>query len=193
MLKKLYHAALKRVEGKNGERWLFVISIAEASFFPIPPDVLLIPKILAERAKAWRLAFLTTLGSLIGAAIGYAIGAFLFIEIAEPLLRLYGYEQAYEDMALEFRDNSLWIILTAGLTPIPFKIITIACGAVALPFPLFLLACIPARVPRFYVIAALLYYFGPSIRTFIEKRLTLVFIAGVIIVIGGFFLVPVIL
>ena len=191
MLKAVYDWAIERVSRPDGERWLFGLAVAEATFFPIPPDILLIPMVLADRARAWRLAFITTLASIVGAAIGYGLGHYFYQEVGQPILEFYGYQDRFDEMAAEFEAHGFWILLVVGLTPIPFKLVTITSGAVGMNFLFFLLACIPARAPRFFVVSALLWLFGERIRAFIEKRLALVFTLFVILLVGGFYVVKV--
>ncbi|WP_374764755.1 YqaA family protein [Yunchengibacter salinarum] len=182
MLKRLYHWSMARIAGPNGRRWLAGLSFAEASFFPIPPDVLLLPMVLADRARAWHLATITTLSSIAGAVLGYAIGALAREAVAEPLIRFYGQEDAYARFEALYSDYGLLIVVAGGLTPLPFKVITIASGMAGLNPLFFLAACVPARAPRFFAEAALLWWFGPPIRDFLERRfalaLTLFTLAG---------------
>lgn len=189
MLRRLYNWMLEASRHRNATYILGVVSFAESSFFPIPPDILLIPMILAERAKAWGLALLTTITSVLGGLLGYAIGYFLFDTIGEPMLGFYGYGQAFQDFAARYNSYGAWIVFIAGLTPFPFKVITIASGATALPIAVFLLASILARGLRFFAVAALLYWFGPPIRDFLERYLGLATIAFMILLIGGFALI----
>ncbi|WP_191249678.1 YqaA family protein [Kordiimonas sediminis] len=194
MIKPLYDWTMSKINNPAGERWLGILSFAESSFFPIPPDVMLIPMVLADRAKAWRLATITTIASVLGAVLGYLIGMFLFDSVAQPLLDLYGYGEKYQAFADYYDEYGILIVLVAGLTPIPFKVITIASGVAGLNPFVFILSAIPARGLRFYLVAGLLWKFGEPIRTFIEKRLTLLFILGTVLLIGGFvalkFLIP---
>ena len=187
MIQALYNWGIERVSRPDGPKWLFGLSVAEATFFPIPPDVLMIPMILADRRRAWRIAGITTLGSIAGAIIGYLLGAFLYQEVALPILEFYGLQDQFDELAERFKENGILIVLIVGLTPIPFKLVTITAGAVGLSFPLFLLLCLPARAPRFFVVAGLLYFYGERIRDFIEKRLTLVFTLGIILLVGGYY------
>lgn len=189
MLRRLYNGTMALASGPYAVPALAGVSFAESSFFPIPPDVVLIPMVLAERAKAWWYAFIATLSSVIGALVGYAIGIFLFEAIAQPLIDFYGYGQQFGDFQTWFADQGAWIVLFAGITPFPYKLITIASGAVHLSLPVFIIASIVARGLRFGIVAGLLYYFGPPIRDFIERRLGLVFTIFVALLIGGFVLI----
>jgi len=171
---------------RHAEKALAGISFAESSFFPIPPDLLLIPMVLAERRKALRYAAVCTVASVLGGIAGYLIGAFLFEQIARPILDFYGFGEKFDVFAGWYNDWGAWIVFTAGLTPFPYKVITIASGATGLAFPVFVLASIASRGLRFFVEAGLLYWIGPPIRDFIEKRLGLVFTVFVVVLIGGF-------
>ncbi len=186
MLQRLYQRVLKLAEGPRAPVWLAVIAFAESSFFPIPPDVLLIPMALARPDRAWRLATVCTVASVIGGAFGYLIGYALFDVIAVPLLHAYHYEAAFERFRQTYAEWGLWVILIKGLTPIPFKIVTIASGAARFNFPLFIAASIVTRGARFFLVATLLHYFGEPVRTFIERRLTLVTSLVAVGVVFGF-------
>lgn len=174
MLRRLYDRVLRLAAGPMAPWWLAVVAFSEASFFPIPPDALLIPMALAQPRRAWRWAGICTLASVAGGALGYTIGAVVFTQIAEPLLRFYGYEGAFQAFQARFNQYGLWIILVKGLTPIPYKIVTIACGAARFDFTTFMIASVITRGARFFMVAGLLRFFGAPIRTFIERRLTLV-------------------
>lgn len=186
MLRRLYDRTMALASGRRAEPALAAVAFAESSFFPIPPDLLLIPMVLAERAKAWRFALVATVSSVVGGFAGYFIGAFLFNEVARPLLDFYGYGAKFDEFAAMYNDWGVWIVLFAGLTPFPYKVITIASGATGLNLAVFMVASILARGGRFFVVAALLYWVGPPIRAFIEKRLGLVFTAFMVLLVGGF-------
>ena len=186
MLRALYDWTMNLAASRNAVGALAAVSFVESSIFPIPPDTLLIPMVLANRAKAWWYAGLCTLTSVIGGLAGYAIGLFLFEAVAEPLLNFYGYTDKFEQFRGAFNDWGAWAVLIAGVTPFPFKVITIASGATKLSLPIFIVASIIARSIRFFAVAGLLYVFGPPIRTFIEKRLGLVFTVSLGVLIGGF-------
>jgi membrane protein YqaA with SNARE-associated domain len=165
------------------------VAFAESSFFPIPPDIVLIPMVIANRRRAWWYALVAMASSVIGGLFGYLIGAFVFDQLARPLLEFYGYVEQFDTFSSWFADQGAWIVLFAGVTPFPYKVITITSGAVGLSLPVFILASIVARGLRFFIVAGLLYYFGPAIRDFIEKRLAFVFTLFVVLLIGGFYLV----
>jgi len=181
MLRNLYDRVIALSASRYAPWWLAVISFAEASFFPIPPDVLLIPMVLALRQRAWMLALVCTIASVAGGALGYFIGYALFEVLATPLLQAYHYEAAFARFKDSYAEYGLWVILLKGVTPIPYKIVTIASGAASFNFWVFMAASIATRGARFFLVAALLYFFGPPMRAFIEKRLGLVLLG----VLGG--------
>jgi len=186
MLKKLYDWTMEKASSPASEKWLGAIAFAESSFFPIPIDIMLIPMILADRLKAWRLATITLIFSVLGGIAGYMIGALLFDTIGKPIIEFYGYGEKFESFQDMYHQYGILIVLVAGFTPIPFKVVTIASGAVSLNPLLFVLVSIPARGARFYLVAAMLWKFGEPIREFIEKRLGLVTSAFMILGILGF-------
>ncbi|MTI18289.1 DedA family protein [Rhodobacteraceae bacterium RKSG542] len=189
MLRRLYDWTLSFAGGKRAPAALGTVSFVESSFFPIPPDLLLIPMVVSRREKAWWYALLCTITSVLGGVLGYFIGAVLFTQVAEPILNLYGYMNKFDEFKVIFDDWGWWFVFFAGLTPFPYKVITIASGAFALNMPVFFVASLVSRGIRFFVVAGLLYFFGPPIRDFIEKRLGLVFTVFVILLVGGFALI----
>lgn len=188
MLRRLYDWTMALAASRHCEKALVGVSFAESSFFPLPPDLLLIPMVLAKRAKALRYATLCTLASVAGGIAGYLIGAFLFDGIAKPILDIYGYGDKFGAFADWYNNWGLWFVFAAGLTPFPYKVITIASGATGLNFVVFFFASLVSRGLRFYIEAGLLYWIGPPIRAFVEKWLGLVFTLFVIILVGGFVL-----
>ncbi len=186
MIRRLYDWTMQAAAHKNAVPSLFTVSFIESSFFPIPPDVMLIPMVLAERAKAWFFALVATVGSVLGGVFGYLIGFFLFDAVGKPMLAFYGYADKFEKFAAQYNEYGAWIVFFFGVTPFPYKVITIASGATALNIAVFMLASVLSRGLRFFIVAALLYWFGPPIRDFIEKRLGLVFTVFVVLLFGGF-------
>jgi membrane protein YqaA with SNARE-associated domain len=191
MLRRLYDRVLRLAGSRRAGLWLAVVSFAESSFFPIPPDVLLVPMVLARPDRAWRLALICTAASVTGGALGYLIGYALFDVLAQPILRAYHYQDAFAAFQATYARWGLWVILVKGLTPIPYKIVTIASGAARFDFPLFMLASLATRGVRFFAVAALLRFYGEPVRAFIEKRLTLVTMAVAVGIVGGFVLLKV--
>ena len=189
MIRKLYDWTLS-LAGHPRALWaLAIIAFVESSFFPIPPDVLMIPMIIAAPTRAFRIAAVATVASVLGGLFGYAIGALLFETVGQPILDFYGKADAFDSFATRYNDWGAWAVLIAGVTPFPFKVITIASGTTGLSLPVFILSAILARALRFLVVAALLWKFGPPIRDFIEKRLGLMFAIFCVLLIGGFYLV----
>lgn len=186
MLRRLYDWSMNLASGKHAERGMGIISFMESSFFPIPPDVFLIPMVLARRDKWIRIATICTIASVLGAVLGYAIGMFLYETIAEPILNFYGKQDSFDKVQAWFKEWGLWAVLFAAITPFPFKVLTIFSGSVALNFPIFIIASIIGRSLRFFLVCGLLWKFGEPIRDFIEKRLGLVFTLFMICLIGGF-------
>lgn len=165
---------------------LAVISFAESSIFPIPPDVLLIPMILAARERAWLIAGVCTLASVVGGVAGYAIGALLFDTLGQPIVEFYGYLDRYQEFQAGYEEWGAWIVAGAGFTPFPYKVITITSGVMQLDFGVFMIASIASRGARFFLVAALLWYFGPPIRSFIERYLAQLTILFFVLLFGGF-------
>jgi membrane protein YqaA with SNARE-associated domain len=182
----MYDWLMRMAAGAKAPYALFGISFIESSVFPIPPDVMLVPMILAQRSKAWVYASICTVGSVLGGLAGYAIGYFLFDLIGEPILAFYGYAAKYLDAQRLFNEWGPWILIAKGWTPFPYKVLTISAGAFKMSLGPFILASIVARAMRFYLVAALLYWFGEPIRGFIEKRLSLVTTAFLLLLVGGF-------
>ncbi|MEO2039368.1 MAG: YqaA family protein, partial [Martelella sp.] len=189
MLRRLYNWTLSLAANRNAERVLFGISFAESSFFPIPPDVLLIPMVIARPAKWFRIALICTIASILGAIAGYLIGMFLFEQVARPILDFYGKQDSFEKIAEWYNTWGGWGVLFAAITPFPYKVLTLFSGATGLNFGIFLLVSVIGRSFRFFLIAWLLNRYGLPIRDFIEKYLGLLFTLFVILLAGGFYLV----
>lgn len=185
-MERIYKWMMQKAAHEKAPHALFWISFAESSFFPIPPDVMLIPMVLARRAKAWFFAAICTIGSVLGGILGYAIGYFLYETLGQWVIQVYGLQEQFEAYRAAYNQWGLWIILIKGLTPIPYKLVTIASGAAAFDFWVFLAASVVTRGGRFFMVAGLLYWLGEPIREFIEKRLTLVTTVFVVALVGGF-------
>jgi len=189
MLRRLYDWLLLQA-GKKNATWVMAgISFAESSFFPLPPDVLMIPMCLANRRRAFWYATVATVSSVLGAFLGYAIGYYLFASVGEEILRFYGAMDTFEALKDKFLQYGVEIIVLKGMTPIPFKLVTIASGLAGFNLGLFALACLVSRSIRFYLVAAILYLVGEPARVFIEKRLMLVTTVSAVLLVGGVFLV----
>lgn len=186
MLRRLYDRVLALAAHRHAERWLAVVSFTESSFFPIPPDAMLLPMILARPERAWIIATICTVSSVIGGFFGYAIGYFLFEAIGRPVIEFYSYGDAFESFQRQFNEWGLWIILIKGLTPIPYKIVTIASGVAKFDLLVFALASVATRGARFFLVAGLLKAFGAPLKGFIERYLTLVTTAFAVLIVAGF-------
>lgn len=185
-MRRLYDWIIAQAEHPRALWILAAVSFLESSVFPIPPDVLLIPMVLANRRRAWTIAGVCTVSSVIGGMLGYAIGYGFSETLGAWIIHFYGLQNAMESFQAKFAEYGLWVILIKGLTPIPYKLVTIASGLAHFDFKIFILASIVTRGVRFFLEAALLYCFGEPIRTFIEKRLTLVTTLFAVGLIGGF-------
>jgi membrane protein YqaA with SNARE-associated domain len=165
---------------------LAAVSFVESSVFPIPPDVLMIPMILAAPQRAFLIAGVCTAASVLGGVAGYGIGYFFYEQVGRPVLESLGKAEAMDAFNARFNDVGFWAVLVAGLTPFPYKVITIMSGWTAMPMATFLVTSLIARGLRFFIVAALLWKFGAPIRDFIERRLGLMFTLFVALLVGGF-------
>lgn len=185
MLRKLYDWVIA-YSAKPSAPWaLAFVSFAESSVFPIPPDVLLVPMTLARPDRAWRYALIATIASVIGGLVGYAIGALLYESVGKFLIDLYGYGNKVDAFRAAYAHYGHWVILLKGLTPIPYKLVTITSGFAEYSLGWFIVLSIITRGARFFLLAALLHYFGPMAREFIEKRLGLVTLGLLAVVVLG--------
>ena len=189
MFRALYDWTLRLAGHRHAIRSMAVISFCESSFFPIPPDVMVVPMILARREQAYWIAAVCTVTSVLGGMLGYAIGMFLYDSVGQWLVRFYGMGEGIEQFREQFRTWGTEIILIKGLTPIPFKLVTIASGIAAFSFPAFVAASVVTRGARFFLIAWLLKRYGAPMQAFIERRLTLVGWVALALIVGGFVLV----
>ncbi len=186
-LRRLYAWCMEQAEGPHAFWALGALSFAEASFFPIPPDAILAPMVLASRRRAFQLAAWCTLASATGALFGYAIGSLLYHSIGHWLIQFYGYGNQVEAFRATFARHG-WMILLQGFTPIPFKLVTISAGFAHYNLALFFVFCTITRGARFMLEATLLYLIGEPVREFIEKRLELVMLGFLLLVAAGFFI-----
>ena len=186
MLRKIYDWCIAAAE-KPYALWLMgAVSFAESSFFPIPPDVMLIPMSLARPQRAWLYALVCTVTSVAGGVVGYAIGALLYDSVGQWLINLYGYGDKVDAFRASYAEYGAWIILLKGLTPIPYKLVTITSGFANYNLLLFVVFSIIARGGRFFIVAILLNRYGTWIREVIEKRLGLWVAIGVGVIVIGF-------
>lgn len=185
-MRKLYDWMMRTASDKRAPYALGTVSFMESSFFPIPPDVMLIPMVLSNRQKAWWYALIATVTSVLGGLLGYAIGYFAYEAIGIPILKFYGKEHALDTFIQFVHEYGVPAIIIKGATPIPFKVVTIAAGVAKMDLLAFIGASIVARAMRFFLVAGLLYFFGEPIQNFIEKRLTLVTTVFVVVLVSGF-------
>lgn len=189
MIRRLYNWTMGMAEHPHALWALAVVAFLESSVFPIPPDVLMIPMILARPSRAWVIALVALVASVLGGLLGYYIGAVFYDQIGQPILVTLGKEAYFDQFQQRYNDWGIWVVLTAGVTPFPYKVITILSGATSLPLGIFMATSVVARGLRFFVLAGLLWKFGPPIRLFIERRLGLLFILFMILLLGSFVLV----
>ena len=189
MLRNLYDWTIRLAESPRALWALAVVAFVESSVFPIPPDVIMIPMIIARPSRAFLIAAIALVASVAGAMAGYYIGWGLFETVGRPVLDFYGKTHAAEEFNQRFTEYGAWAVLVAGVTPFPFKVITIMSGWTGLSIPVFIASSIVARGLRFFLVAALLWKFGEPIRDFIEKRLGLMFILFVLLLGAGFYAV----
>ncbi|TKZ20705.1 DedA family protein [Shimia litoralis] len=189
MLKRLYDWTMHLADHPKALWALAFVSFIESSVFPIPPDVLMIPMILARPSRAWLIALVALVASVLGGLLGYAIGAFAFEQLGQPILESLGKGDAVAEFNTKFNDFGFWAVLGAGITPFPFKVITIMSGWTGMPLGVFLATSLLARGLRFFIVAGLLRTFGEPVRDFIENRLGLVATVFLVLLFGGFVLV----
>lgn len=188
IIHNIYDYMLKLSASKNAMFFLFLVAFAESSFFPIPPDVMIIPMVLAMPKNAYKIAGLATVASVIGGYFGYLIGAGFFELIAEPILNMYDAMDKFKEFEGYYHEYGAWIVFGAGITPFPYKIITIASGAVGLDLLVFTIASVLARGIRFYFVAWILKKYGDPMKDFIEKNLGWLSVLFLVLLIGGFYL-----
>ena len=188
-LKKTYNWTLEKAQHKNAKWYLSLISFAESSFFPIPPDILLIPMALASKARALFYAFMCTLFSVLGGILGYAIGYFFYNSVGIYIVDFYHLENSFNIFESYYKEFGILIVLGAGITPFPYKFITIASGVFGLNIFLFIIVSIIGRGLRFYLIAILLYFFGEKIKLIIDKYFNILTIVFFILLIGSVFII----
>ncbi|WP_108482473.1 YqaA family protein [Oceaniglobus ichthyenteri] len=189
MIRSLYTWVLGLAESRHALWALAIIAFLESSVFPIPPDVLMVPMILARPSKAWLIAGIAMVASVLGGMLGYWIGYGVFETVGKPVLEFYGKDAYFDSFAERYNAWGAWAVLIAGVTPFPYKVITIMSGATGLSVPVFIAASILARGLRFFLVAALLWKFGAPIRDFIERRLGLMFALFMVFLLGGFYVV----
>ncbi len=186
MIRRLYDWTLGLAQHPHALWALAVVAFIESSVFPIPPDIIMIPVIIAQPRRAWVIAGVALVASVLGGLLGYAIGALAFDTIGQPILASLGKADAMTEFSERFNDMGFWAVLTAGVTPFPYKVITIMSGWTGMPLATFITTSILARGLRFFIVAGLLWRFGAPIQDFIERRLGLMFTLAVVLLLGGF-------
>lgn len=186
MIQRLYDWTLSLAEHRHALWVLALVSFMESSVFPIPPDIIMIPMIIARPSRAFVIAGVALVASVLGGLLGYAIGALAYETLGAPILEALGKGHAMDEFATKFNDLGFWAVLAAGVTPFPYKVITIMSGWTGMPLATFIATSILARGLRFFLVALLLYKYGAPVRDFIERRLPLMFTLAVALLIGGF-------
>ncbi|MDJ0893967.1 MAG: YqaA family protein [Alphaproteobacteria bacterium] len=187
MLRWLYDWMLDLASRRQALQALGVLGFLESSIFPIPVDVMIVPMVLAKRGRAWMVGAVATVASVAGGLAGFGIGLFLFEAVGQPLLDFYGYGDRFTQFQDLYREWGAWIVVAGAMTPIPYKVVTIASGVVAMDVVVFTVASILSRGVRFFGLAGMIYLFGPSIRDLLERRFGLVMSATFALMIAGFF------
>ncbi|NVK20173.1 MAG: DedA family protein [Methylocystaceae bacterium] len=186
MLQRCYDWTMNLAAHRHALLILFVVAFAESSFFPIPPDIMLIPMVLMARDQAWKIAFICTLASVLGGIAGYGIGYGLFETVAQPILEFYNAMDKFEAVKALYNEHGVLIVFSAGFSPIPYKLFTIASGVTQMDVTSFAITSLIGRGLRFFLIAALLWKFGAPIKTFIEQHLGKLTLIFVLVLVGGF-------
>ena len=189
IMRRLYDWVLSWSESPYGSWALFLIAFAESSFFPIPPDVLLVALAVGAHKKAFRFALICTAGSVLGGMLGYLIGWQFMAAIGDHIVALFGFADKFARVEYLYNTWDAWVVFIAGFTPIPYKVFTIAAGLFSINFPIFVLASAVGRAGRFCLVAGLIYLFGPTIKAFIDKYFNLVVTAFTVLLVGGFVLI----
>lgn len=188
MLRRMYDYTMGLAARPQAKSLLGGVAFIESSIFPIPPDVMLIPMVLANRAQAWRIALICSVFSVLGGLFGYLIGVFFLEFVGEAIIGFYGYEDKFQRFTAAYEEWGVWIVAFFGLTPFPYKVITIASGAANLNLMVFITASVLSRSARFFFVAWLLKKYGEPIRVFIEKYLGLLTFVFFVLLFGSFLL-----
>ena len=189
MLRRLYDWVVKWADTPYGTWALFLFAFAESSFFPIPPDALLIAMGVAAPKKSLKLALVCSAGSVLGGMLGYYIGWQFMSVLGDPIINFYGFEEKFEQIRRLYSQYDAWAIGVAGFTPIPYKVFTISAGAFHIHFPTFVLASVLSRSARFFLVGGLLFAFGAKIQSFINRYFEILAVAFTILLVGGFVLI----
>jgi len=193
LVRRIYDWVLSWADSPYGAIALFVLAFAESSFFPVPPDVLLMALALGSRKRSFHFAAICSVASVLGGLLGYAIGAFAFDAIGQPIIDFYGVGDKYVEVGQLYNAHGFWIVFLAGFTPIPYKVITIAGGVFKIALLPFLLASTVGRSSRFFLVAGLIYAFGEPVKSFIDKWFNLLTVVFSLLLVGGFLVVKYVL
>ena len=191
MRRRLYSWVLRWADTPHGSWALFLLAFSESSFFPVPPDVLLIALAVSIPKKSFKYALICTAGSLIGGCLGYLIGWQFMITIGENIIQFYGLTHKMQYIRDLYMQYDAWAIGIAGFTPIPYKVFTISAGAFDINFTVFVIASAISRAARFFLVAWLIYIFGPKIKTFIDKYFNILAITFVVLLVAGFAIIKI--
>jgi membrane protein YqaA with SNARE-associated domain len=189
MLKRIYDWVLHWADTPHGSWALFILAFAESSFFPVPPDVLLIALAVGRPSRSLRFALICSVGSVLGGALGYLIGWQFMAAIGERIVAFYGLGPKVADIGQLYNQYNAWAVGIAGFTPIPYKVFTIAAGMFKINFGIFMLASLVARSARFFLVGGLIFWFGPSIRNFIDRYFNVLAVAFTVLLVGSFVLI----
>ena len=189
VLRRMYNWVLSWAHSKYSAIALFLLAFVESSFFPIPPDVLLIALGISKPKKAWFYALICTLGSVLGGLFGYFIGYALYQSIGIKIINFFSYESYFNQVGALYQGNAFLFVLGAAFTPIPYKVFTIAAGVWSIPISTLLIGSVIGRGARFFILSGLIYFFGPRIRKFIDKHFNKLTVIFFLILIAGFFII----
>ncbi len=193
LLQRMYIRCMEWIQTPVGIWALFLIAVAESSFFPIPPDVFLVALCVGASQKSFRFALVCSIGSVIGGAIGYGLGYGFMGTLGQPILEMYGLQEKYVTVQELYRQYEAWAVGAAGFTPLPYKLFTITAGAFKIHFPTFIFMSIVARSARFFLVAGLIYKFGAPVQYFVKKYFNILTIVFLFLLIGGFVIIKLIL
>ncbi len=193
VIRRLYDQCMEWINGPYGELILFLIAFAESSFFPIPPDVFLIAMCVTIPTRAFRYAVVCSLGSVLGGALGYGFGFWFMDSVGMSIIDWYGLTEKYHLVQQYFKEYDVWIVGTAGFTPIPYKLFTITAGFARSNFLSFMVVSLLARSARFFLVAGLIWKFGPQIKSFIDRYFNILSVIFVVLLAAGFFLIKLVL
>lgn len=193
MLRKLYDLCMEWIATPYGLWALFLIAFVESSFFPIPPDVFLIALCVSVPTRAFKYAAICTVGSVLGGAFGYGLGVWFMDSAGQMILDWYHLAEKYETVQSLYREYDAWAVGAAGFTPLPYKLFTITAGAFRIDFITFMVVSLAARAARFFLVAAFIWKFGPSVKKYIDKYFNILSIVFMVLLIGGFALLKLVL